>query len=217
MISSKRGSEVSSAEVLSLYAGAAEIPSATLHEACGQIGALPSCIKPVSPSFKLCGPAVTVHGPGGDNLWIHRAIYAAKAGDVLVVYVSDVYEHGYWGEIMSIAAKARNLGGLVIDGCVRDIEQLEQIGFPIFSRGLCIAGTSKNPASKGRINEPLLIGKAQIKSGDLIVGDRDGVVAIPKEQVDKTLTAATSREATEATIQRRLISGESSLAIYGWT
>ncbi|MFP4902840.1 RraA family protein, partial [Paraburkholderia sp. BR14261] len=107
---------------------ARQVPAATLHEAGGKIGALPAAIKPVSPGFRICGTAVTVHSPGGDNLWLHRAILLAQPGDVLVVYTNGVYEHGYWGEVMTTAAKVRGLAGLVIDGAVRDADLLESIG-----------------------------------------------------------------------------------------
>jgi len=95
---------------------AGAFPVATLYEAAGKVGALPCVLKPTATSFQLCGPAVTVDSPGGDNLWIHRALYLALPGDVLVVRVDDAYEHGYWGEIMSTAAKLRGLGGLVSSG-----------------------------------------------------------------------------------------------------
>ena len=145
-------------------AAARALPTATLHEAGGKIGALPSAIKPVAPSFRCCGPALTVHSPGGDNLWLHRALYIARPGDVLVVYVSGAYEHGYWGEIMTTMAKVRRLAGLVIDGCVRDGTLLEEIGFPVFARGLCIRGTGKDYGAIGWINEPVLIGDVTVSA-----------------------------------------------------
>jgi 4-hydroxy-4-methyl-2-oxoglutarate aldolase len=92
--------------------------SATLHEAAGRIGALPSFIKPLVSTARLCGPAFTVHGRGYDNLWIHRAVYAASAGDILVIATGQALEAGYWGEILNEAAMARHLGGLVIEGGV---------------------------------------------------------------------------------------------------
>ena len=143
-----------------LIARARALPSATVHEAGGRVGALPPAIKPMHPSMKLCGPAVTVHSPGGDNLWIHRALYVAKPGDVLVVYANDVHDYGYWGEIMSTAAQVRSLGGLVIAGGVRDIDLLERIGFPVFATGLCIRGTGKDYSAIGWLNAPVLIGIA---------------------------------------------------------
>jgi 4-hydroxy-4-methyl-2-oxoglutarate aldolase len=199
-----------------VVAAARAISTATLHEAAARTGALPSAIKPVSKDFRLCGPAVTVHAPGGDNLWIHRALYVARPGDVLVVSVSGAYDHGYWGEVMSTAAKAVGLQGLVIDGCVRDIDLLEDIGFPVFARGLCIRGTGKDFAARGWINFPTQFEDVVVQSGDLIVGDRDGVVAIARAAAAEVLDKAVQRDLLEAQICLRLARGESTLDIYGW-
>lgn len=199
-----------------LLGAAAKLPAATLHEAAGKIGALPCQIKPVAPGFKICGPAVTVHAPAGDNLWLHRAIYAAQAGDVLVVSVSDAYEHGYWGEIMSTAAQVRGLAGLVIDGCVRDQRLLAQIGFPVFARGLCIRGTEKDFGARGWINAPIRLGDVTVDPGDLIVGDEDGAVCIPRARIAQVIGASQAREAAEAQQLARLQAGESTLAIFAW-
>jgi 4-hydroxy-4-methyl-2-oxoglutarate aldolase len=197
-----------------IKAALAKMPTATIHEAADRKGALPSAIKPVAPEMKLFGQAVTVHSPPNDNLWIHRALYIAEPGDVLVVYVGGGYESGYWGEIMSAAAMARKLGGLVIDGCVRDCEQLRGCGFPVFSRGLCIRGTGKDLKASGWINVPIAIGDVRIAPGDLIVGDQDGVVAISQDAIAQTANAAVAREAREAAIVERLRKGETTLAIY---
>jgi 4-hydroxy-4-methyl-2-oxoglutarate aldolase len=194
-----------------------QLPTPTLHEAAGKIGALPHAIKPVAASFRLAGPALTVHSPPGDNLWLHRAIYAARPGDIMVVYCSGKYDHGYWGEIMSTAAQVRSLGGLVIDGCVRDAALLEELGFPVFARGLCIRGTGKDFGARGFINHPILLGEVIVSPGDLIAGDADGVVAIPAPQVDTVMAAAQRREQEEAAILRRLKTGETTLDIYGWS
>lgn len=196
---------------------AAAMPTATLHEAAGKIGALPWAIKPVAASFRVCGPAVTIQAPPGDNLWLHRGLYAARPGDVLVVSVGGEFDHGYWGEIMSSAAQARGLGGLVIDGCVRDGVLLEKIGFPVFARGLCIRGTGKDFGALGWINHPILLGSVVVRAGDLIVGDGDGVVAIPGDEVSRVLDAAARREREEAAILERLAAGERTLDIYGWS
>ncbi|MBB3191936.1 4-carboxy-4-hydroxy-2-oxoadipate aldolase/oxaloacetate decarboxylase [Halomonas cerina] len=192
------------------------LPTATLHEAFGKRGNLPSAIKPVSPDFKVCGRAVTVHGPGGDNVWLHRAIYEARPGDVLVVSTNSTFEHGYWGEIMSTAALARGLAGVVIDGGARDGKLLAEFGFPVFSRGLCIKGTGKDLEAVAWINQPVMIGEVVVAAGDLIVGDGDGVVAIPAARVADVLAAAERREADEAAIIERLRGGETTLAVYGW-
>ena len=195
---------------------AAEIPVATLHEAAGKIGALPAAIKPVVPSFKICGPALTVQSPPADNLWLHRALVVAKPGDVLVVSVSGHYDAGYWGEVMSTMGRVRGLGGLVIDGCVRDGAILEAFGFPVFARGLCIRGTGKDFDARGWIGHPLMFDDVIVQPGDLIVGDTDGVVALPRAGIGEIIVAADEREAKEQDIIRRLEAGEASLDIYGW-
>jgi len=197
-------------------AAARLLPTATLHEAGGKIGVLPPAIKPVAPDFRLCGPALTVHSPGGDNLWLHRAIALAQPGDVLVVHVSGVHDHGYWGEIMTTAAKVKGLGGLVIDGCVRDGVLLEEIGFPVFARGLCIRGTGKDYGAIGWLNAPVLMGDVRVAAGDLVVGDADGVVVVPRERARDVVTRAQDREATEAAILKRVAAGESTMRIYGF-
>jgi 4-hydroxy-4-methyl-2-oxoglutarate aldolase len=191
-------------------------PAATLHEAAGKIGALPSAIKPVSPAFTTCGRAFTVQGIAGDNLWIHRALSVADPGDVLVVTVGGHHEAGYWGEIMSTAARTKGLAGLVIDGCVRDAALLAEIGFPVFSRGLCIRGTDKAFGSPGALNVPVMVGEVVVNAGDLVVGDIDGVVVVPHAQMGAVLAASAKREAQEAEILSRLRGGESTLSVYGW-
>ncbi|MEE2760189.1 MAG: 4-hydroxy-4-methyl-2-oxoglutarate aldolase [Pseudomonadota bacterium] len=199
-----------------LLAEAAKFPTATMHEAGGKIGALPSAIKPTSPEFEVCGPAYPVSGPAGDNLWLHRAIANAEAGDVLVAYLEDHYEAGYWGEIMSTAAKARDLGGLVIDACVRDGAILPEVGFPVFARGLCIRGTGKDFAGKGSLGTPLAIGNILVEPGDLVRGDTDGVVIVPQARIAEVNEKSQERESKEAAVMERLRGGETSLEIYGW-
>ena len=199
-----------------VVAAASGLPTATLHEAGGKIGALPSVIKPVAAAFRCCGPALTVHSPGGDNLWLHRALDIAQPGDVLVVHVSGAYEHGYWGEIMTTMAKARGLAGLVIDGCVRDGVLLEQIGFPVFARGLCIRGTGKDYGAIGWLNAPVLIGDVTVSAGDLVVGDADGVVVVPRLRAAEVVAKSQQRERDEAAILKRLQAGETTMQVYGF-
>jgi len=199
-----------------VVAAARALPTATLHEAGGKIGALPSIIKPVAAAFRCCGPALTVHSPGGDNLWLHRALDIAQPGDVLVVHVSGAYDHGYWGEIMTTMAKARGLAGLVIDGCVRDGVLLEQIGFPVFARGLCIRGTAKDYGAIGWLNAPVLVGDVPVSAGDLVVGDADGVVVVPRLRAAEIVAKSQQRERDEAAVLKRLEAGESTMQVYGF-
>jgi 4-hydroxy-4-methyl-2-oxoglutarate aldolase len=189
------------------------VSTATLHEASGRLGALPSAIKPSAPGMRLRGPAVTVSCPPGDNLRIHHAIYQAEGGAVLVAEVGDDAEYGYWGEILTVAAQARQLGGLVIDGGVRDSDRLAALGFPVFSRGVCIRGTSKDPAG-GSINQPIQLGYVTVEPGDLVVGDADGVVVVSRQQVPHVLAASARREADEASKMQRLRQGERTIDIF---
>jgi 4-hydroxy-4-methyl-2-oxoglutarate aldolase len=194
---------------------AAAIPAATLHESAGRVGALPATLKPVAPSFRIAGPAVTVSCPNGDNLWIHHALCAAQPGDVLVVQPGEGPDFGYWGEVMSTAAQARQLGGLVIDGCVRDAPLLREIGFPVFARGLAIRGTIKDQGAMGWVNAPLLLGAVVIAAGDLIVGDEDGIVALPAKNLGEVLDASVAREAKELAMCEQLRGGALTLDLMG--
>lgn len=188
--------------------------TATLHEAAGRVGALPSNIKAVIAGLRLCGPAFTVHGPGYDNLWIHRALYAANPGDILVVATGQALEAGYWGQILNEAAMVRRLGGIVIEGGVRDSCVLARQPFPVFSAGICIVGTGKDQGAAGWLNAPVRIGNIVVQPGDLICGDDDGVVAIAKDQVADTLTASAAREADEARKIERIKAGERTVDLY---
>jgi 4-hydroxy-4-methyl-2-oxoglutarate aldolase len=193
---------------------ARSLGSASIHEAAKRIGALPAAIKPIARSFRIAGPAFTVWGPPRDNLWIHRALVTARSGDVLVVYTGGFYEAGYWGEIMSTAATQAKLAGLVIDACVRDGSLLENIGFPVFARGLAIQGTLKDFGAMGVLNRPVLIGNIVVNPGDLLVGDEDGVVSIQAADAPRVIEAAATREKDELRIIERLKTGESTLDVY---
>ena len=193
----------------------ARFSTATLVESLHDYSAaLPSAIKPIDPRMKLCGPALTVSSPGADNLMLHRAIYAARPGDVLVVEVAGQFEFGYWGDVMTQAARARKLGGLVIDGGVRDLREIAASRFAVFARGVCIRGTGKRGG--GRLNDPITIGDTRIEPGDLIVGDRDGVVVIPRARVESVIEVAARRVKHETEMKRELTAGKSTLALHGW-
>jgi 4-hydroxy-4-methyl-2-oxoglutarate aldolase len=194
---------------------AAKLSTATLHEAAGRIGALPHVIKPSAPGMRLCGRAFPVRSPAGDNLWIHRAVYAAAPGDILVIDVNGGHGFGYWGEILSAAAAARRLGGMVIDGGVRDGAVLAGVGFPVFSRELCIRGTGKDFGGAGHLNAPVILDGVVVSPGDLILGDSDGVVCIPAAQAESAVEASIARDAGEVEILARLQAGETTLDIFG--
>jgi 4-hydroxy-4-methyl-2-oxoglutarate aldolase len=193
---------------------AAAFSSATLHEAMGRRGALPYGIKPIHPEIKLCGPGVTVSSPPMDNLMIHRAMYLAEPGDILVVVVGGGYEGGYFGEIMTFAAQRRGIAGFVIDGCVRDAALIHQMGFPVFARGLSIRGTKKEGG--GTINHPIQVGDVTVSPGDLVLGDGDGVVVVPRGELAHVLDEAQKREEKEEHFKQELARGKSTLDLYGW-
>jgi 4-hydroxy-4-methyl-2-oxoglutarate aldolase len=189
--------------------------AATLHEALGKQGNLPSGIKPIAANMKVCGPAYTVKTMPRDNVLLHRAYAYAKPGDVIVVECGGFYEAGYWGDLMSLGAKTKGINGLVIDGCVRDADDIEAMGFNVFSRGLCIRGTSN--FGDGSLNETIVIGGVIINPGDFVVGDRDGVVIIPLSRAAEAIEKAIAREAKEENVRKQLREGKTSLEIYGWT
>jgi len=189
------------------------VSSATLHEAAGRIGALPSAIGPVHPHFRVSGPAFPLRCSPGDNLALHHAVYAADPGDVLVVDVGDGHEFGYWGEILSVAAHSRGLGGLVINGGVRDRDALGEVGFPVFAERVCLRGTVKQPGGTAQIGAPVLLGDVTVERGDLVVGDADGVVVIPADRVDQALRDSEDRDRKEAGIMAALRGGASTLEL----
>ena len=188
--------------------------AATLCEALGNKGYLPSAIKPIAANMKVCGPAYTVQTMPRDNVLLHRAYAYAQAGDVLIANCSGFYEAGYWGDLMSLGAKTKGINGLVIDACVRDADDIEAMGFPVFSRGLCIRGTSNH--GDGILNEPIIIGEVLINPGDIVVGDRDGVVVVPKNKIEEAIEKAIAREAKEERTRAELRKGRVSIDIYGW-
>jgi len=189
--------------------------TATVHEVAGDSTVLPAAIVPIVHGGELCGPAFTVDCGPGDNLWIHRAVYLAPAGSVLVVSCGGGYEYGYWGEILSTAAAERNLGGVIIDGYVRDTVALQRVGLPVFARGTCVRGTAKQPRAGSGVSSPVIIGTALIRPSDIVIADADGVICVPAEGLDGLLMRATQRIARERTVLDGLHAGGRSLDLLG--
>jgi len=185
------------------------ISVATVYEASGRKGFVNPKIKPIFKGMKLCGPAFTVQTVPGDNLMLHKALEKAQEGDIIVATVGDEYEYGYWGDLMATQAKVKKLGGLAIDGCVRDSEEIIEMGFPIFSRGLAIRGTVK--ASLGLINYPINFGGTVINPGDLILGDDDGIVIVRYEDCKEVLAKFKERVQKEEVKAKALMNGVTSV------
>lgn len=189
--------------------------TATIHEAQGQTGAMNHDIKPIDPGFRLVGRALTVDTRPDDNLMLHYALSKAQAGDVLVVDAKGFLEGGLWGDLMTLAALKRGVAGLVINGAVRDAQAICDMGFPVFCRGLSIKGANKTLA--GKVNEPIICGGVAVSPGDIVVGDRDGIVIVRVDEVHTTLKNALSREQKENGIRERLQAGETTVSILGLT
>jgi len=187
--------------------------SATIHEAQDQTGAMAHGIKPIDPSCRLIGRALTVDTRPDDNLMIHFALTKAKPGDVLVVDAKGFMEAGPWGDLLTLAAMRCGIAGLIIDGAVRDANTILDLGFPVFCRGLSIKGTNK--AQPGKVNQPIICGGVAVSPGDIVVGDRDGVVVVKATDAQKTLASAAAREAKEDSIRERIEAGESTVKILG--
>jgi len=201
---------------LGVYAGElAAMGSATVYEAAGRQGALAIAFTPVDPASAVAGPARLVVCPQGDNLPIHRAVAASAPGDILVVDAGGYTGAGYWGEILTVAAQARGVAGLVILGSVRDSRAIAARGFPVFHRGLCIAAATK----LAPLEEPpsvLEFAGQTIRSGDFVVADADGVAVIPMARVEEVLAASRKRVDAERHTMAQLQEGKTTLELFGW-
>lgn len=188
-----------------------DLGAATIYEAQGAKGALDSGMKPLDTASRLAGPALTVDARPADNLILHYAVQKAKPGDVLVVDAKGFMEAGPWGDVLTAQAMKLGIAGLVISGCVRDANLIVGLGFPVFCRGLSIKGTGKN--QPGRVNVPISIGDALIHPGDIIVGDRDGLVVVAQEEVDSVIASSVMREKKEDDQRRAIDSGTTTVEL----
>lgn len=189
------------------------ISSATLHEAMGKRGALPHQIKPIWPEALLCGVALTVKSRPGDNLMLHKAVALARPGDVLVVDNDGFLEAGLWGEIITVAAMQRGIVGLVTNGAVRDTVPIRRLGFPVFCAGVSIKGTTKSVP--GKINNPITFEGVAVSPGDVVVGDNDGVVIVPRAEAAQVLAAAEAKESSEAEVIKKIKEGQMTMDLLG--
>jgi len=170
-------------------------------------------IRPVWSGARVAGPAVPVRCTPGDNLAIHVGVARAEAGSVLVVDVGDEPELGYWGEVLTTAAEAAGIAGLVIDGCVRDVDAIAAHGFPVFSAGIALTGATKD--RPGSVGQPVTVGDVHVDAGDWVVGDTDGVVVVPHATLGDVLRAARVRTGREATLLEQLRAGRTTLDLLG--
>ena len=166
-----------------------------LADVAGRRGTLHGRIAPVTPEMKCAGPAFTIEVRPGDNLMIHTAICMAKPGDILVIDGKADRTCALMGSIMINACKKAGLGGVVIDGAVRDTEELRELGFPVYA--ICANPNGPTKFVPGRINWPISCGGIAIRPGDLLVGDADGVVVVEREKAESLLEDAAKKVADE--------------------
>lgn len=187
--------------------------TATAHEAMNRSGLMNPYLRPIYDSARMCGTAVTVSCHPGDNLMIHAAMEMCQPGDVLVVTVTSESTDGMFGELLGVSAQARGVQGLIIDAGIRDTTELTEMQFPVWAKAISAKGTVK--ATPGSVNIPVVCAGAIVNPGDVIIGDRDGVVVVPKAAAAAVAQSAQARMEREYKVRERLAKGELGLDIYG--
>ena len=190
---------------MDVYAELAQLGSATVYEAAGRAGLVDVPLTRIVPGTRAAGPARTVRCGPGDNLMVHAALDRTQPGDVLVLTLPEPEPYALVGELLATQAKVRGAAAVLVDAAVRDVEELEELGLPIWARWISIRGATKDAV--GTLDEPVQVGSATIAPGDAVVLDADGAAVVPAARVDEVLAASRERAERELVKRAKLEAG----------
>ena len=195
------------------YAELAALGVATVHEAAGRTGVVDLPLIRVVPGSRVAGPARTAVCMPGDNTMVHALVAHARPGDVLVLTTAEPAPVAFVGDLLATQAQAQGVAGILVDGAVRDLDELAELGLPIWTRFVRAQGATKGDV--GKLDVPVVVGGAEIRPGDLVVMDCDGAVVVPADRIDEMLPAARERAERETAVRQRYRDGDLSYDLQG--